>query len=92
MAIAFSKTNRQEDAIRAYRRALELAPELSGAHYGLAFLLLKREDWPGAEEHLAAFLAKPPVSPEAERWVRHAENALKKLRDGGDQISADPEH
>ena len=92
MAIAFSKTNRQEDAIRAYRRALELAPELSGAHYGLAFLLLKRGDWEGAEEHLLAFLAKPPANAEAERWVRHAENALKELRAGGDQISAGPEH
>ena len=92
MAIAFSKTNRQEDAIRAYRRALELAPELSGAHYGLAFLLLKREDREGAAEHLQAFLAKPPGSPEAERWVRHAQNTLQKLRAGGDQLAEEPEH
>jgi tetratricopeptide (TPR) repeat protein len=92
MAIAFSKTNRQEDAIRAYRRALELAPELSGAHYGLAFLLLKRQDREGAEEHLQAFLARPPVSPEAERWVRHAKNTLEQLRAGGDQLAEEPEH
>src|SRR6187401_1776328 len=41
MAIAFTKTNRVEDALRCYRRALEISPNLSGAHYGLAFLLLK---------------------------------------------------
>ena len=52
MAIAFSKTGRLEDALRCYRRALDLDPALSGAHYGLAFLLLKRGDATGAEEHL----------------------------------------
>ena len=44
IAIAYSRTGRLEEAIRCYRRALEVAPELSGAHYGLAFLLLKRGD------------------------------------------------
>jgi tetratricopeptide (TPR) repeat protein len=82
MAIAFTKTNRPEEAIRCYRNALEVAPELSGAHYGLAFLLLKRGDHPGAEKHLEAFLAKPPSGAEAERWVRHAEDTLSMLRTG----------
>src|SRR5437870_3444296 len=40
MAIAFTKTRRIDEAIRHYRRALELDRELAGAHYGLAFLLL----------------------------------------------------
>lgn len=83
MAIAFTKTNRPEEAIRCYRTALEAAPELSGAHYGLAFLLLKRGDRGGAAEHLEAFLAKPPSGAESERWVRHAEETLSALRDGG---------
>ncbi len=89
MAIAYSKTARQEEAIRCYRRALELAPTLSGAHYGLAFLLLKRGDLMGAEEHLDAFLAKPPSSPEAERWVRHAEHTLQRLKSGADALADD---
>lgn len=83
MAIAYSKTAQLDEAIRCYRRALELAPDLSGAHYGLAFLLLKRDDRRGAEHHLEAFLIKPPRSPEAERWVRHAERTLVELRSGG---------
>lgn len=82
MAIAFTKTNRPEEAIRCYRGALDLAPELSGAHYGLAFLLLKRGDRAGAQKHLEAFLAKPPSGAEAERWVRHAEETIETLRSG----------
>jgi tetratricopeptide (TPR) repeat protein len=91
MAIAFSKTGRLDDAIRCYRRSLEIAPQLSGSHYGLAFLLLKRNDRASAEKHLEAFLAKPPSSPEAERWVRHAEMTLQELRSGVDTISEGPE-
>jgi tetratricopeptide (TPR) repeat protein len=82
MAIAFTKTNRPEEAIRCYRNALDFAPHLSGAHYGLAFLLLKRGDRAGAEKHFEAFLAKPPSSLEAARWVRHAESTLQTLRSG----------
>jgi Tfp pilus assembly protein PilF len=68
--------------VRCYRRALDLDPELSGAHYGLAFLLLKRGDATGAEQHLTAFLSHAPSSAEAERWVSHARQALEQLRSG----------
>ncbi|HEX3867084.1 MAG TPA: tetratricopeptide repeat protein [Gemmatimonadaceae bacterium] len=80
MAIEFTKTNRAEEAVRCYRSALEIAPHLSGAHYGLAFLLLKRGDREGAEKHLDAFLAKPPTGAEADRWIRHAEETLVTIR------------
>ena len=65
MAIAFTKTARLDEAIRHYRRALELDESLAGAHYGLAFLLLKRGDPDGAAQHLRAFLAQPPRGPDA---------------------------
>jgi tetratricopeptide (TPR) repeat protein len=80
MAIAFTRTNRPDEAIRCYRSALDIAPDLSGAHYGLAFLFLKRGDRSGAEKHLEAFLAKPPSGPEAERWIRHAKETIETLR------------
>ena len=83
MAIAYSRLGQLEEAIRCYRRALELDPGLGGAHYGLAFLLLKRGDNEGATEHLQAFLARPPHSPDAERWVRHAQQTLETMRTGG---------
>lgn len=84
IAIAYSRTGRLEDAIRSYRRALEVAPDQSGAHYGLAFLLLKRGDRAGAMSHLDAFLRRPPTAGESERWVRHAEQTLADLRAGAD--------
>lgn len=81
MAIAYSRTGRQTEAIRCYRRALELQPKLSGAHYGLAFLLLRRGDVDDAAFHLQAFLMDPPPpSAEAERWVKHARETLEKLK------------
>jgi tetratricopeptide (TPR) repeat protein len=79
MAIAFTKTGQPEEAIRHYKRALELDPGLVGAHYGVAFLLLKRGDSQQAAEHLRAFLARPPKGPDADRWIRHAEGALKDI-------------
>ena len=79
MAIAFTKTLQPEEAIRHYKRALELDPSLVGAHYGVAFLLLKRGDGQQAAEHLRAFLARPPKGPDAERWIRHAESSLKDI-------------
>lgn len=90
IAIAYSRTNRPEEAIRAYRKALDVAPEQSGAHYGLAFLLLKRGDKAGAMAHLDAFLSTPPRDAEMERWVRHAQQTLTALRSGAD-LPAEPQ-
>lgn len=80
MAIAYSRTGQLDEAIRCYRRALQLEPMLSGAHYGLAFLLLKKGDAVEAAQHLEAFLAAPPKGAEAERWIRHARTTLEQLR------------
>ena len=87
MAIAYTRTSRIEDAVRCYRRALEIQPRLSGAHYGLAFLLLRRGDRGGAEEHLRAFLTETPEGSDAERYVRHAREALDELRDGNGGVA-----
>ena len=57
-----------------YQRLRELF-----THYGVAFLLIKRGDVQQAAEHLRAFLARPPKGPDAERWIRHAESALRDI-------------
>jgi len=90
MAIAFTKTRRIDEAIRHYRRALELDRDLAGAHYGLAFLLLKRGDPDGATQHLRAFLAHPPKGPDAQRWIEHATQALRDLGGGGGGDASGP--
>ena len=90
MAIAYSRTGRQSEAIRCYRRALEIQPKLSGAHYGLAFLLLRRGERSNAAFHLESFLMDPPApSAEADRWVRHARETLDQIRTAGDEPAAE---
>ena len=79
MAIAFTKTNHREEAIRYYRRALELDSTLAGAHYGIAFLLLHRGESDQAATHLKAFLARPPRGPDAAKWIEHARTSLASL-------------
>jgi Flp pilus assembly protein TadD len=91
IGIAYSKIGRVEEAMRAYRRALEVAPEQSGAHYGLAFLLLKRGDRAGAMNHLESFLHRPPGDGEMERWVRHAQRTLTALRAGNSDVPSEPQ-
>ncbi len=82
MAIAFTKTNRPDDAIRYYRRALEIDDTQAGAHYGLAFLLMRRGENDYAVEHLKTFLASPPRGPDAAKWIEHAKSALADLGAG----------
>lgn len=82
MAIAFTKTNRIDEAIRVYRRALEVDATLAGAHYGIAFLLIRRGDAETAARHLRAFLGHPPRGPDAARWIQHAERALGEIDAG----------
>ncbi len=79
MAIAFTKTGQPDEAIKMYRRTLDLDPSQAGAHYGIAFQLLKRGDNDQAAEHLREFLSRPPRGPDADRWVRHATEALRSL-------------
>ena len=79
IAIAFSKTGQADEAIRHYRRALQIDGTLSGAHYGLAFLLIKRGDTVKAVPHLQAFLARPPRGADADKWIRHAQETLDEL-------------
>ena len=79
MAIAYTKTGQPDEAIRHYRRALELDDTLGGAHDGVAFLLLKKGEVQSAAHHLRAFLARPPKGPDGERWVRHAEATLREI-------------
>lgn len=81
IAIAFSKTGQPEEAIRTYRRALQLDPNLAGAHYGLAFLLLKRNDTVHAGMHLEAFLRySKETDARAARFRAHAQQTLDGLR------------
>lgn len=81
MAIAFSRTAQPEEAIRSYRRALQIDPELAGAHYGLAYLLLKRGDTAHAAMHLEGFLRNSTGTDERSAKFRaHAQQTLQELQ------------
>lgn len=82
MAIAFTKTHRLDEAIRHYRKALEFDAHLAGAHYGLAFLLLRRGDAERAAGHLRRFLQRPPRGPDAQKWIDHATHTLGRIEQG----------
>lgn len=79
IAILYSKTVQPEEAIRYYRKALEIDGDLPGAHYGLAFLLVRRGQTTEAAKHLREFLARPLKGADAEKWIRHAEGTLREI-------------
>lgn len=88
IAVTYTHIGMLDEAIRTYRRVLELKPHASGAHYGLAFLLLQRGEQDGAVSHLRTFLARPPKVSDAGPHVAHARSVLAELA-GGEEAFAE---
>jgi Flp pilus assembly protein TadD len=87
IAVTYTHIGMTDEAARTYRRVLELHPSASGAHYGLAFLLLQRGSREDGIVHLKAFLANPPAIPEAQRHVEHARHTLEEISGDGGQLA-----
>lgn len=79
IAIAYTRIGMTGEAIKVYRGVLETNPRAVGAHYGLAFLMLREGQEQKAVEHLQSFLAAPPDSPDAGEHVAYARDALAEL-------------
>ena len=79
IAVTYTRIGMTDEAMKTYRRVLELKPHAAGAHYGLAFLLLQQAQTDEAIAHLRAFLARPPASPQAQRHISHARATLAEL-------------
>lgn len=79
IAIAYTRIGMTDEAIKTYRSVLQRDRSAAGAHYGLAFLLLRDGRQAEAVEHLRAFLAAPPTGPDADRHVEHARRTLSEL-------------
>jgi tetratricopeptide (TPR) repeat protein len=88
IAITYTRIGMTDDAIKAYRTVLAQSGDASGAHYGLAFLLLHAGKQDEAAEHLRAFLGAPPSGPEAQRHIDHARQTLAELTEPQDAASA----
>lgn len=82
IAVTYTHIGMTDEAMRTYRRVLELKPAAAGAHYGLAFLLLQRGSRKEGISHLKEFLSHPPDIPEAQRHVEHARQTLDELAAG----------
>lgn len=88
IAVTYTHIGMTDEAIKTYRRVLELKPHASGAHYGLAFLLLQRGSTDEGVAHLRAFLAHPPRFADAQRHIDHARATLVDLT-GEDEAFSD---
>jgi len=81
IAIAYTRIGMTEELAETYRHVLQKNPAAAGAHYGLAFLLVRSGQDNEAIPHLEAFLEN---APDADEHVRHARQTLDRLtgRDG----------
>lgn len=89
IAICYTRIGMTEEAAKTYRHVLQKDPSASGAHYGLAFILLRGGQDEEAIRHLEAFLAHAPNDPTAGDFVSHARATLARLR--GESHDAEPE-
>lgn len=79
MAVAYTHIGQHTEAVRSYSRALDIRPKSPSAHYGLAFLLLRRGAEIEATRHLEAFLTHARSDREEGRQVVHAQRTLERL-------------
>lgn len=79
IAMSYTRIGMTDEAAKTYRHVLQRDPSAPGAHYGLAFLLLRSGRDGDAVQHLRAFLDNAPASQEAEQHILHARTTLAQL-------------
>ena len=89
IAIAYTRIGMTDEAAKTYRHVLQKDPKAAGAHYGLAFLLIRSGQAKEAIPHLKAFLADPPPGTAAAQHVAHANSTLAQLTGQTDDGSTD---
>jgi tetratricopeptide (TPR) repeat protein len=92
IAIAYTRIGMTDEAAKTYRHVLTKDPAASGAHYGLAFLLLRAGHKEEAMGHLQAFLDNPPRDGDAVQHISHARATLAQLAAGAgpDEAAGEP--
>jgi predicted Zn-dependent protease len=91
IAIAYTRIGMTDEAAKTYRHVLQKEPKASGAHYGLAFLLIRSGQMKDAIPHLKAFLDNPPTGTSANQHIAHAEATLAQLTGLNNDNSTDPD-
>lgn len=79
MAVVYTHIGLTDDAARAYAAALRERPRSPAAHYGLAFLLLRKGAERDARRHLEEFLSVARSDGAASRHREHARRTLDRL-------------
>ncbi len=79
IAMAYTRIGMTDEAEKTYRHVLQKDPQSAGAHYGLAFLLVRSGRESEALPHLRAFLENAPAGQEASEHVSHARETLAGL-------------
>ena len=82
MAAVYTHIGMPDEAVRFYEETIQTGLDSPAAHYGLAFLMLKRGDVDEARQHLEAFLARPPEGEGAVAHIEHARRTLEQLNAG----------
>lgn len=90
IAICYTRIGMVEEAAKTYRHVLQKDPASPGAHYGLAFILLRGDQPQESIPHLEAFLGNAPSDEEASAHVEHARWTLAQLREHGHERRRDP--
>lgn len=89
IAIAYTRIGMVDEAAKTYRHVLQKDPSAAGAHYGLAFLLLRAGEDGEAASHLQAFLQHAPPTTDAGEHISHARATLAQI--AGEGSAADEE-
>jgi tetratricopeptide (TPR) repeat protein len=90
IAMCYTRIGMTEEAAKTYRHVLQKDPEAAGAHYGLAFILMRGERPEESIPHLEAFLARAPRDTGASAHIEHARFTLAQLRGEIHDAPSDP--
>ncbi|MGD8320405.1 MAG: tetratricopeptide repeat protein [Gemmatimonadota bacterium] len=90
IAICYTRIGMTDEAAKTYRHVLQKDPTAGGAHYGLAFILLRSGQTEEAIRHLEAFLAHAPETEDASDHIDHARSTLAQLRGESHETAPEP--
>ncbi len=73
--LPISSRSRQDRAIEAYKRAIELDPVAPSAHYNIGLIHAERKDWDEAIRWFQEAIRANPADKDARWWLQRAQQA-----------------
>jgi tetratricopeptide (TPR) repeat protein len=75
--LELSPRDRQDRAIAAYKRAIELDPVAPSAHYNVGLIHAERKEWEEAIDWFEAAVRANPLDKDARLWLKRAREAYE---------------